>query len=597
MSMMSRGLKALGFVVAVGMFGSGCGTSAEKPAAGLEMIISADGLTAPADFDDIKLEITELLPAGATKLWDRDYVVPSKEATLPTTFTLLAGQASEEVLIAVTAFSGKTAVVQRVAQVQVPTDRMAVLYLVLASVCEGQVEVTGAEGEPMSTCGTGMSCQPLTGMCGTNVVDPAKLPTFVPGQSLDAGGDAALVGVGLDAGSDATVAPDTGTDGTVEETGVEDGGSDDASDDAMASGGFDGAIVACPDGGCPTSAPTGFYCPFGHCNGPSTECIAASGCFCANDSQCKSAKCVLVAGENDLSCASGSCTGTGSRDGFDCALASPGIPAPSGGVITYACPAGSGYKGTTLSCDPTHTDCYCTADAQCPSGHCIPSSAHATCTSCTGSNAPDYRSCQSTTAIATCPIPILGCPSNTECSSAICYCTADVACASGHCIPSPHNGNCSSCTGTGTDDGHGCVPAPSSVACGSAGGSVCTTTLTPAPVLNAAKTACLCVADSDCSSGKCVNTSGQCTGTCTGTGSMDAEGCVTATSVANVWSCSAGNCSNVGAPSGTCTSAGVPCWCTSDSQCSEGALCSAWAGCAAGACTGTGTGNAFNCVP
>ncbi len=593
--MTSRGLRALGFVVAVGMFGSGCGTSAEKPAAGLEMIISADSLTAPADFDDIKLEITELLPAGATKLWDRDYVVPSKEATLPTTFTLLAGQTSEEVLIAVTAFSGKTAVVQRVAQVQVPTDRMAVLYLVLASVCEGQVEVTGAEGEPMSTCGSGMSCQPLTGMCGTNVVDPTKLPTFVPGQSLDAGGDAALVGVGLDAGSDATVAPDTGTDGTVEETGVEDGGSDDASDDAMASGGFDGAIVACPDGGCPTSAPTGFTCPFGSCNGASSECTAASGCFCSSNSQCKSGKCVLVAGENDLSCASGSCTGTGSRDGFDCELASPGIPAPSGGGGTFACPTKSGYKGSQLSCDSTDTNCYCTADSQCTSGKCIASSGHATCTVCTGSGTPDYRGCQPVPGPGTCPIYI-GCATNTECSFPTCYCTADVACPSGQCIPSSHNGNCSGCTGTGSDDGHGCVPAPTSVRCTSAGGTACTTTLTPAPVLSAAKTACVCVADSDCSSGKCVNAS-QCTGTCTGSGSADAQGCETAASVANLWSCTVGNCSNVASPGVPCTSAGVPCWCTSDSQCPAGALCSAWAGCAAGACTGTGTGNAFNCVP
>ena len=34
------------------------------------------------------------------------------------------------------------------------------------------------------------------------------------------------------------------------------------------------------------------------------------------------------------------------------------------------------------------------------------------------------------------------------------------ACASGRCIPSSHNGNCAGCTGTGTDDGHGCMPAP-----------------------------------------------------------------------------------------------------------------------------------------
>jgi hypothetical protein len=53
----------------------------------------------------------------------------------------------------------------------------------------------------------------------------------------------------------------------------------------------------------------------------------------------------------------------------------------------------------------------------------------------------------------------------------------------------------------------------------------------------------------------------------------------------------------VSSPSGTCTSAGVPCWCTSDAQCPSGTQCGSWSGCASGACSGTGTGNAFHCVP
>jgi hypothetical protein len=53
----------------------------------------------------------------------------------------------------------------------------------------------------------------------------------------------------------------------------------------------------------------------------------------------------------------------------------------------------------------------------------------------------------------------------------------------------------------------------------------CTSTLTPAPVCSTSHTACLCVADSNCSSGKCVNSGSQCTGTCTGTGTADVAGC------------------------------------------------------------------------
>ena len=110
--------------------------------------------------------------------------------------------------------------------------------------------------------------------------------------------------------------------------------------------------------------------------------------------------------------------------------------------------------------------------------------------------------------------------------------------------------------------------------------------------------ACLCTADSTCSTGVCSNVSNLCTGTCSGTttaGTYDSSNCQTLTSKAG-WSCAAGNCSDVASPTGTCTAAGVPCWCTSDRQCPSGRLCAAWAGCAAGACTGSGTGDGFNCV-
>jgi hypothetical protein len=128
----------------------------------------------------------------------------------------------------------------------------------------------------------------------------------------------------------------------------------------------------------------------------------------------------------------------------------------------------------------------------------------------------------------------------------------------------------------------------------------CTTSLSPAPACNSAHTACLCVADTDCPSSKCSNVTSQCgSNICTGstmTGAYDAVDCALITSAASAWSCSAGTCDNVASPSGTCSSAGVPCWCTGDSQCSGG-LCVNWAGCPAGACTGTATPDALNCVP
>jgi len=52
----------------------------------------------------------------------------------------------------------------------------------------------------------------------------------------------------------------------------------------------------------------------------------------------------------------------------------------------------------------------------------------------------------------------------------------------------------------------------------------CVTTLSPAPVCNSSHAGCLCVADSECPSGKCVS-GAQCTSACTGTGTADVAGC------------------------------------------------------------------------
>jgi hypothetical protein len=121
------------------------------------------------------------------------------------------------------------------------------------------------------------------------------------------------------------------------------------------------------------------------------------------------------------------------------------------------------------------------------------------------------------------------------------------------------------------------------------------TSLSPAPVSDPSHTACLCVADSNCASGKCVNANSQCTGSCTGSGVADSANCQLLTSATTGWTCSSGNCNDVTSPTGTCTAAGVPCWCTNDAQC-MGSKCAPWVGCMSGACTGTGATDAFNCA-
>lgn len=65
---------------------------------------------------------------------------------------------------------------------------------------------------------------------------------------------------------------------------------------------------------------------------------------------------------------------------------------------------------------------------------------------------------------------------------------------------------------------------------GNAPVTTCSTSLLPAPAC--VQMACLCVADADCSSGKCVNKGNQCTGTCTGSGAADTANCQPLVSVA-----------------------------------------------------------------
>jgi hypothetical protein len=450
-----------------------------------------------------------------------------------------------------------------------------------------------------STCG--YACDTNYTMCNSGCVDEQADSNNCGGCGATfacASGDTCVAGVcqvtaveagaeastgGMDAGMESgTVAPEAGTD----------------------------AAVPCPDGGCPSSTPSGYSaCPFGSCNGSTTSACGGGGaCVCVNDTQCKndagagSGHCVKITGENDQSCGS-SCTGTGTHDGFACELASPGIPVPAG-TTSYSCPANSGYHSTTLGCEASHSDCFCAADTQCPSGKCIPNATNNNSCSgagpCTGTGTPDYRGCTAPSAPSSgycetfVPCGVGTC--NGGIAGGSCVCNNDDQCESGQCVCSG-----SSCSGSGTAATNGCVAAPSSVACTTSGGTGCTTTLTPAPVLNTGGTACLCVADGDCSSGKCVNANSQCSPSsgCTGSasGTYDSEDCQTATSTADAWSCSSGNCDTVTSSTGTCTAAGVPCWCTSNSQCPSGALCSSWNGCASGACTGTGTGNAFHCVP
>jgi hypothetical protein len=154
---------------------------------------------------------------------------------------------------------------------------------------------------------------------------------------------------------DASTGTDTDSAAAIDDTGVDDMGVDgeDRPESLDAPGACD--ATDCSDG--PSS--TSWACPRGGCDEPGGRCSVSSTCYCTSDSQCIGARCVKVAGQNDVSCAAG-CTGTGAADGFGCELSSPGIPASCSVVFgytptnlvpgAYAAPVNS----TTIDCATTY---------------------------------------------------------------------------------------------------------------------------------------------------------------------------------------------------------------------------------------------------
>jgi hypothetical protein len=157
---------------------------------GLMVILSTDMKT-PDDFDTMRVEVSEQASGTWQTLLSSDFVIPG-ETRLPTTLAIAAGSsANEEVLLRILALSHGRPRVLREAQLQVPSDRVAELRLVLARVCDGQVKIVSDAADPDSSCASGESCQPSTGACGSNLVDSATLPTYTPGdENEDAGASA-----------------------------------------------------------------------------------------------------------------------------------------------------------------------------------------------------------------------------------------------------------------------------------------------------------------------------------------------------------------------------------------------------------------------
>jgi len=162
------------------------------------LAVSSDG---PLPID--RLEIT-VVSKGAT-LRSSSYRVP-QEATLPTTLAIVTnGDPTASVEITVVGWNGTLPLDRRDAIVQqVPTDRVAMLPVVLSGRCSSKV--TAVDGEAVSSCGDGSTCDPQTGNCESATIDAARLSTYTSGaeERIGSGGASGSGGGGSGGSAGAT---------------------------------------------------------------------------------------------------------------------------------------------------------------------------------------------------------------------------------------------------------------------------------------------------------------------------------------------------------------------------------------------------------
>jgi hypothetical protein len=230
------------WAVVAGALAMGCATTkTAPPPSGLMVVISAD--LSPSEYDQIRVQVSQAegVDSGSWHTWlDETKAVPS-DVKLPTAFLVRAGSSGDQTaLIQVTALLAGQPVVLREAQVSVPTNRLAELDLRLSEACKE------------STCPQGQSCQPPTGLCGTDAIPVSSLPPYPPSGAtgeVDATDDG-------DAGSNADASADVASDSPASDDGntgesavrsLDAGGQDTA--DVMDAAGGSAVARACGDAG------------------------------------------------------------------------------------------------------------------------------------------------------------------------------------------------------------------------------------------------------------------------------------------------------------------------------------------------------------
>jgi len=285
----SRGVRLLAPLLAASSLIASCGD--EPAGGGLLMLVSRDG---PLPLDRIDFTIK----SGERVLHETAYRVP-EEASLPTTFGITSnGNPTASVTITVTGWSQGEPLDRRDAIVtQVPTNRVALLKVVLSGRCTAQVVLV--DGAALSACGDGNTCDPSSGDCTTAVIDGSALPTYDPQQPPGEGGAPGMGGTSAAGGSSAGGEPPAG--GTAHAQAGEGGAISSAGQ--AGSGNVAGASGASGASGAGGSCRVGF----GDCDDDPTDCETNIEQNVANCGECGN-RC--SPGNPHAYCAAGRCMET-----------------------------------------------------------------------------------------------------------------------------------------------------------------------------------------------------------------------------------------------------------------------------------------------
>jgi formylglycine-generating enzyme required for sulfatase activity len=169
----------------------------ESTVGGLLVTMRVDG-TFAAPATRLHLELSP--PSGGAPYFSHDYLVP-EDATLPASIGVRSnGDPGAAVVVEASLWSGATPLDDRRYEVRVPTASVEDVEVVFSPRCMPYVIAVGGKAESM--CGATATCDPATGVCGSDVYSTADATVAGEGKDGAGGGDGASGGGG-EAGSDA----------------------------------------------------------------------------------------------------------------------------------------------------------------------------------------------------------------------------------------------------------------------------------------------------------------------------------------------------------------------------------------------------------